>query len=283
KIVGVDLSGREAGSRPVSFIDRCPQCGTPLVQKEEEAAHYCPNQNGCPPQIKGRIEHFISRRAMDINAAGATIDQLFRKELVRNPADLYVLDRATVATLERFGEKSAQNLVGSIEESKKVPFPRVLYALGIRYVGETVARRLAEEFGSLDKLVDADLETLTEVNEIGERIARSVISWFSDPANREMVEQLRARGVQFEMEGKKEPVSTELAGKTFVISGVFAAHSREELQALIERHGGRFSGSISSKTDYVLAGENMGPSKYEKARKLGIPIISEYDFLSMIP
>lgn len=283
KIVGVEKSLRPEGTEPFRFIDHCPQCGTPLVRKEDEAAHYCPNSTGCPPQIKGRIEHFISRRAMDINAAEATIDLLFREGLVRNPADLYRLDQETVATLERFGEKSARNLINSIALSSEVPFPRVLYALGIRYVGETVARRLAEEFGSMDRLMAADMETLTGVDEIGERIALSVRSWFSEPANREMIERLRSEGLRFAMEKTGRPDSAALDGRTFVISGIFEKHSRDELKSLIERHGGRSSGSISSKTDYILAGENMGPSKQEKARKLGIPIISEDEFLSMLP
>jgi len=283
KIVGVEKSRRPEGSEPFRFIDRCPQCGTILVRKKDEAAHYCPNAPGCPPQIKGRIEHFISRRAMDINAAEATIDQLFRKGLVRNPADLYTLDKETVSGLERFGEKSARNLVDSIAESKDVPFPRVLFALGIRYVGETVAGRLAREFGSMDNLMHAPMETLTGVDDIGDRIARSVRSYFSEPVNREMIGRLRAEGLQFEIDKREGHPGRELDGRTFVISGVFAMHSRDELKSLIERHGGRSSGSISSKTDYILAGENMGPSKYEKARKLGIPIISEDDFLSMLP
>jgi DNA ligase (NAD+) len=282
KIVGVSLDLRDPASLPFEFIRACPECGTPLERREEEAAHYCPNASACPPQIKGRIEHFISRRAMDINAAEATIDLLFREGLVRNPADLYRLEFHQVVRLERFAEKSARNLLDSIQASLRVPFPRVLYALGIRYVGETVARKLAEAFLSMDALMQADQESLEAVDEIGERIARSLLDYFADPKNLEMITELRNHGVCFELSGNLEQASQVLEGKTFVISGVFETHSRDELKTLIELHGGKHAGSISRNTDFVLAGENMGPSKYEKARSLGIPILSESEFLAML-
>jgi DNA ligase (NAD+) len=282
KIVGVDTARRDSRSRPFHFISECPECGTPLVRAEDEAAHYCPNRKGCPPQIKGRIEHFISRRAMEINAAEATIDLLYRKGLVNDASDLYALSFHQIAGLERFGEKSAANLLKSIEASKKVAFPRVLYALGIRYVGETVARKLAESFGSLDALMKADRETLEKVDEIGERIADSVIDFFQDASNKQLIERLKNAGLKMEMEATGKEDGNLLTGKTFVISGVFSLYSREELKELILQNGGKNSGSISSKTDYVLAGENMGPSKYQKAQELGIPLISEEQFMSMI-
>lgn len=282
KIVGVDHRRREADSVPFQFITSCPECGTPLVRQEDEAAHYCPNLEGCPPQIKGRIEHFISRKAMEINAAEATIDLLYREGLVKDVADLYALEMASVQELERFGEKSAMNLIKSIQLSKNVPFPRVLYALGIRYVGETVARKLAEAKLNLENLMKAGQEELEEVDEIGERIAQSVRSYFQNERNLELVEKLVAAGLQFEMEAPEEAVSDLLAGKNFVISGVFIHHSRDELKSIIEQHGGKNSASISSKTDFILAGENMGPSKHEKAQKLGVPIISEEDFMEML-
>ncbi len=282
KIVGVAKEKREATSIPFHFITRCPECNTQLVRKEDEAAHYCPNVDGCPPQIKGRIEHFIGRKCMDIHAAEATIDQLFKGGLVKNVADLYNLDYDAILGLERFGDKSARNLIESIEASKQIPFPRVLFALGIRYVGETVAKKLAESFLSLDKLMEADIQTLEEVDEIGERIAESLINYFGDPRNRMMIQNLRDKGLQFEMEAGPAKLSENLSGKSFVISGVFENHSRDELKALIDQHGGKNTGSISKKTDYLVAGANMGPSKYEKAQKLDIPILSEEEFLSML-
>jgi DNA ligase (NAD+) len=282
KIVGVDHGRREAGSVPFRFISACPECGTSLVRREDEAAHYCPNYEGCPPQIKGRIEHFISRKAMEINAAEATIDLLYRKGLVRDVADLYSLGMAPVQNLERFGEKSATNLIESIQLSRQVPFPRVLYALGIRYVGETVARKLAEAFLSLDNLMKAGLEELEDVDEIGEIIAQSLRTYFHDERNVQLIERLKEAGLQFEMEAPAETVSDLLEGKTFVISGVFEHHSREDLKSIIEQHGGKNSTSISARTNYIVAGENMGPSKYEKAQKLGVPIITEEDFMEML-
>lgn len=282
KIVGVATEQRDPGSEPFRFITQCPECGNALVRREDEAAHYCPNTSGCPPQIKGRIEHFISRRAMDINAAEATIDLLFREGLVRNAADLYSLKYEQVVNLERFADRSAQNLLESIETSRQVPFERVLFALGIRYVGETVAKTLAEAFLSLESLMEADQEALEAVDEIGERIAQSVIDFFNEPDNRILIHRLKEAGVQLEVTSRPRTVSQVLEGRSFVISGVFQHHSRDDLKALIEQHGGKNVSSISSKTDYVLAGENMGPSKLEKARKLEIPIITEEDFLAMI-
>ncbi len=282
KIVGVAKEKREPTTTPFHFLSHCPECSTQLVRQEDEAAHYCPNVEGCPPQIKGRIEHFIGRKCMDINAAEATIDQLFKGGLVKNVADLYNLDYAVILGLERFGDKSAQNLIDSIEASKQIPFPRVLFALGIRYVGETVAKKLAEAFLSLEKLMEADIQTLEEVDEIGERIAESVIAYFQDTQNQMMIHQLRDHGLQFEMEAGTLKLSENLSGKSFVISGVFEKYSRDELKVLIDQHGGKNSGSISKKTDYIVAGANMGPSKYQKAQKLNIPILSEDEFLSML-
>jgi DNA ligase (NAD+) len=283
KIVGVDMSRRDPNSIPFRFISTCPECGSDLIRREDEAAHYCPNDTGCPPQIKGRIEHFISRKAMDINAAEATIDLLFREGLVRDASDLYALDFQQIRNLERFGEKSAMNLVKSIESSRQVPFPRLLYALGIRYVGETVASKLAEAFPGMEQLMNADKEQLQEVDEIGERIAQSLRSYFSDEHNRQFIARLKAAGLRMEMEPTSEKISDALAGKSFVISGVFARHSREELKSMIKNHGGKNSGSISARTDYVLAGENMGPSKFQQAKKLEIPVINEEQFLAMLP
>lgn len=282
KIVAVALDKRDPASEPFLFITNCPQCGTALVRNEDEAAHYCPNILACPPQIKGRLEHFISRKAMDINAAEATIDLLFREAQVSNVADLYDLQYEEVLGLDRFAEKSAQNLIDSITASKAVPFPRVLYALGIRYVGETVARKLAEAFGSMDALIAANQEALEDVDEIGERIAQSLIEYFDDPDNMELIRRLQAQGLQFELSGQKELLSASLKNQIFVISGVFEFHSREEYKSLIEAHGGKLSSSISKKTSYILAGKNMGPSKYEKATKLGVTILKENEFLSML-
>jgi DNA ligase (NAD+) len=282
KIVGVDKTQRRAESHPFQFISTCPECGTALRREKNEAAFYCPNSSGCPPQIKGRIEHFISRKAMDINAAEATIDLLFREGLIRDASDLYKLDYHVIKDLERFGEKSAERLLKSIEASRAVPFPRVLFALGIRYVGETVARKLAEAFPSMNALMEADRESLEQVDEIGERIASSLQSYFSEEENRKLIERLESAGLQMSVEPGKETGTNSLAGKTFVISGVFTNHSRDELKGLIEMHGGNHTTSISARTDYILAGENMGPSKYEKAQKLGVPIISEDQFIDML-
>ncbi len=282
KIVGVDKKQRKKDSKAFEFISTCPECGTRLIRAEDEAAHYCPNLSGCPPQIKGRIEHFISRKAMEINAAEATIDLLFREGLVKDASDLYMLTFHQVRDLERFGEKSANNLIESIQSSRQTPFPRVLYALGIRYVGETVARKLAEAFLSMERLMEADRESLEQVDEIGERIAESLLSYFGNEDNQQFIARLKAAGLRMEMEPAREIISKSLAGKTFVISGIFSLHSREELKDIILQHGGKNSTSISARTDYILAGENMGPSKYQKAQKLGIPIITEEQFLAML-
>lgn len=282
KVVGVDKNRRELFSAPFEYIKVCPECGTPLVRSEGEAKHFCPNENACPPQIKGKLEHFISRRAMDINAAEATIDLLFRNNLARRPSDLYRLRHEDLLKLERFADKSVANLIKSIEKSKQVPFQRVLYALGIRYVGETVAKKLAAHFGSIDKIIEAREEELTQAEEIGVIIARSIRDYFEKDDNRTEIEALRQAGLQLEESGKKEKLSNRLDGKIFVISGVFKMHSRDEYKLMIEIHGGKNAGSVSSKTDYLLAGENMGPAKLEQARKLNIAILAEEEFLKMI-
>jgi DNA ligase (NAD+) len=284
KIVGVDKEKRDGDPPVIRFIKHCPECGRELVRLPGEAAHYCPNAYGCPPQIRERIEHFISRKAMNINAAGATIAQLYKEGLVNHPADLYQLKYEDIIGLERFAEKSSRNLVDSIQGSREVPFPRVLYALGIRYVGETVAKKLAQHFRSIHRLREATLEELVEVDEIGERIAGSVISFFDDPRNNEIVEALDRAGLQLEMEEEagEDSGSEKLADQKFVISGKFSDYSRDELKEMVENNGGKNVGSVSSNTSYILAGENMGPEKLKKAETLGIPIISVEDFLEMI-
>lgn len=284
KIVGVNTEARTMMiGEKVRFITRCPECKTPLVRPEGEAAHYCPNDSGCPPQIKGRIEHFVTRKAMNINIGPETVEDLFNVGLVKNIADLYDLRITDLLTLERWAEKSARNLMNSLRESKAVPFERFLYALGIRYVGETVAKRLASSFHSIDRLMEASFEQLVDVDEIGDRIAQSVVAYFSDAENRQIVERLRAQGLQMEVsEEVLANRSERLKGLTFVISGTFTQHSRDEYKALIEQHGGKNTGSVSGKTSYILAGENMGPAKLEKAAKLGVRIIREDEFLKMI-
>jgi len=283
KIVGVDKDSRRADSSEIEFIKYCPECNTELIRIEGEAKHYCPNETGCPPQIKGRIEHFISRKAMNINAAEATVEALVDKGLINDSADLYTLTKEDILTLERFAEKSATNLVESIEESKKTPFYKLLFALGIRYVGETVAKTLANEFKSLDAIKNANVDELISVNEIGERIASSITDYFKNEKNIYLIEKLKEAGVQLE---SNEPIvnvaSNKLNGQTFVISGTFEKHSRDELKDLIEKHGGKNTGSISAKTNFLLAGENIGPSKLEKVKKLKIPVINEDDFIKMI-
>jgi DNA ligase (NAD+) len=283
KIVGVDIDQRPIIAMPVQFVKRCPECGTPLVRYEGEAAWYCPNDGGCPPQIKGRIEHFIARKAMNIDSLGPeTVDEYYRRGLIRNVADLYDID---VQQINGDGSrtKSAQKIVNGIERSKEVPFERVVFALGIRFVGETSARLLARHFKSMDALMQAGLEDLQEVEGIGEVMARSIIAYFHDAHNREIVERLRGYGLQFALsEAQTAAQSDRLAGQSVVISGVFAHHSRDEYKLLIEQHGGKNVGSISGKTSFILAGENMGPSKLEKARKLGVRIVSEDEFLEMV-
>ena len=284
KIVGVNTEARTAGlGEKVRFIQRCPECGTPLVRPEGEAAHYCPNDVGCAPQIKGRIEHFVTRKAMNINIGPETIEDLYEAGLVRDSADLYTLRVADLLRLERWAEKSAQNLMESLAVSKQVPFERVLYALGIRYVGETVAKRLAGSFHSMEALEQASFESLVAVDEIGERIAQSVRAYFADARNQAIVKRLKEQGLQMSLaEERLANRSDKLKGLTIVISGTFSKHSRDEYKAMIEQHGGKNSGSVSGKTNYILAGDNMGPAKLEKAAKLGVKIIHEEEFLSML-
>lgn len=283
KIVGVDIDKRPEDAKPVKFIDKCPECGTPLVRYEGEAAHYCPNDTGCPPQIKGRIEHFIARRAMNIDSLGPeTIDEYYRRGLVHNIADLYTIK---VQDINGSGnrERSARKIVDGIAASKQVPFERVVFALGIRFVGETSARLLARHFKTMDALQNASMQQLMEVEGVGEVIAKSVIAYFHNPVNQDIVERLRSYGLQMQLsEEQINGASDKLAGKSIVISGVFAKHSRDEYKALIEQHGGKNVGSISGKTSFILAGDNMGPSKLQKAEKLGIPLVNEDDFLDMI-
>ncbi|MDR1380302.1 MAG: NAD-dependent DNA ligase LigA [Tannerella sp.] len=284
KIVGVNRDARSMlMGEKVTFIARCPECGTALVREKGEAGQYCPNIWGCAPQIKGKIEHFVTRRAMNINIGRETVEDLYNAGYVHNTADLYALKFADLMRLERWAEKSAQNLLDSLEESKKAPFERVLYALGIRYVGETVAKRLAYSLLSIDNIAKASPEELTDVDEIGLRIAQSVAGYFADERNRTLVNRLKEYGLQMEASAKVQTLRTDrLGGRTIVISGTFARHSRDEYKLMIERHGGKNGSSISGKTDCVLAGDNMGPAKREKAGRLGIKIMSETEFLKLI-
>ncbi len=298
KIVGVNLSLRPATAQVFQFITQCPECGTPLIRSEGEAAHYCPNESGCPPQIKGKMVHFIARKAMNIDGLGEeTIDLLWENGLVKNVADLYDLTYASVLGLSKttlneasgeertvsLREKSAENLITGIEHSKSVPFERLLFALGIRFVGETVAKKLARHFKNVDAIAQADFESLVAVDEIGDRIAESIQQWFADPNNQQIIEKLKSSGLQLHLDERDvQKIDNKLLGKSFVVSGVFSKFSRDAIKESIEKFGGKNVGSISSKTDYVLAGENMGPAKLEKASELGIPIISEDDFIVMI-
>ncbi|KAF2517527.1 NAD-dependent DNA ligase LigA [Flavobacterium salilacus subsp. salilacus] len=284
KIIQVDFEKRHADSVPTQYITHCPECDTELIRKEGEAQHYCPNFYGCPPQIVGRIQHYISRKAMDIEGLGGeTVTLLYNSGLIENYADLYELKKEQVIPLERMAEKSAENLINGIEKSKEIPFERVLYALGIRYVGETVAKKLAKHYKSIDNLANASLIDLILVDEIGERIAQSVVDFFYNEKNRLLIERLKGYGIQLEMqESENTSVSDKLASNTFVVSGVFEKFSRDELKKAIEDNGGKVGSSISSKTNYVVAGANMGPAKLEKAQKLGVAIISEDDFIEMI-
>lgn len=283
KIVGVDVDRRPIDAEPVKFIDKCPECGTPLVRYEGEAAHYCPNDTGCPPQIKGRIEHFIARRAMNIDSLGPeTVDEYYRRGLVHNIADLYTIK---VQDINGSGnrERSARKIVDGIAASRQVPFERVVFALGIRFVGETSARLLARHFKTMDALQNASMQELMEVEGVGEVIAKSVIAYFHNPVNQDIVERLRSYGLQMQLSEEQISGATDkLAGKSIVISGVFAKHSRDEYKALIEQNGGKNVGSISGKTSFILAGDNMGPSKLQKAEKLGIPLVNEEQFIEMI-
>lgn len=284
KIIAVDLSKRPLGLRPTQYIAHCPECYTPLIRKEGEAQHFCPNETGCPPQITGRIQHFISRKAMDIEGLGGeTVELLFKEGLITNYADLYTLTEAQIVPLERMAQKSAENLVQGVEASKAIPFERVLFALGIRYVGETVAKKLAKAYINIEALMSATEEELVAVDEIGERIAQSVVQFFENSENREIVDRLRSYGLQFAiLEEQLQGQSDKLKGKTFVVSGVFETLERHELKKLIEDNGGKVSSSISSKTSFLVAGDKMGPSKRVKAENLGVPIISELDFLEMV-
>ena len=284
KIIQVDFEKRPADSEPTVYITHCPECFTELERKEGEAQHYCPNFYGCPPQIIGRVQHYISRKAMDIEGLGGeTVALLYNSGLIENYADLYELKKEQVTPLERMADKSAQNLVDGIEKSKEVPFERVLYALGIRYVGETVAKKLAKHYKSIDNLAQASLMDLILVDEIGDRIAQSVVGFFENEENRKIVERLKGYGVQLESNAVEvAPASDLLAGKTLVVSGVFTKFSRDELKNEIEANGGKVGSSISKKTDYVVAGDNMGPSKLEKATQLGVKIISEDEFLELL-
>lgn len=300
KVIGVDMDKRSDNPVKVEFIRECPECLTPLVRRENEAAWTCPNDAGCPPQIKGKLQHFIGRRAMDIDSLGeGKIEMLYDKGLVKNVADLYDLKYNDLFGLEKifppeeeggkpkkisFREKTVENILKGIERSRSTPFERVLFALGIRFVGETVAKKLARHFGDIDSLQTATLEELMAVEEIGERIAESVMRYFLDPASQDILRRLSSHGLRFS--GEKKPMGDgtgALAGKSIVVSGVFSRFSRDELKYLIERHGGKNASSVSSKTDYLLAGEDMGPAKKQKAQELGVKIISEEEFLAMIP
>lgn len=283
KITGVDTEARFLLGEKVAFAKKCPDCNTALVRDEGEAVYYCPNHADCPPQVKGRIEHFVARKAMDITIGPENIGLLYDKGLIHNAADLYKLTLGDLINLERWAETSARNLLESIEESKKTPYARVLFALGIRYVGETVARKLTESFPQIELLTKATPKELTAVNEIGDRIAQSVVNYFRSPKAMDFVRHLQMHELQFALSKEELSLKTDkLAGKTIVISGTFTYHSRDEYKAIIARHGGKNSGSVSKKTNYILAGDNMGATKLEKAKKLGIKLIGESDFLKMI-
>lgn len=284
KITGVDVSQREPGAEPVRFVSHCPACGTPLVRVEGEAAWQCPNKFGCPPQLAGRVEHFVGRKMMNIEGIGEeTVEQLFHNRLIRNIADLYDLTTDKLLKLDGFGPRSAERVMEGLEASKSVPFDRVVYALSIPFVGDTVAKKVAKAFPDIDTLMNATCEQLAATKDIGPRIAENVVEYFANPINRDIIERLRNAGLQMSMPVESTEGRTDLLeGKSFVISGTFSRHSRDEYKELIERNGGKNVGSISKKTDYLLAGENMGPAKREKAQTLGIPVIDENQFLAMI-
>lgn len=284
KITGVDASKRHLMFEPVRFIENCPECGTALVRNEGEAAHYCPNEDGCPPQIKGKIEHFVSRKAMDIDGIGEeTVELLYSQNLIKNIAGLYELKKDQLENLDRMAEKSAQRILDGLEASKKVPFERVLFALGIRFVGETVAKTLVKKLHTLENIQQQTRDQLTEIDEIGGRIAESVVDWFSKPEHLELIEKLKQHGLQFKIDEEQLVGRTDkLAGLNIVISGTFEKNSRDELKKMIEMNGGKNIGSISKNTSYLLAGNNIGPSKLEKVTKLGIPMISEDEFLRIL-
>ncbi len=282
KIVDVNLALRQDDAQVVQFIENCPECNTPLERNEGEAQHFCPNEVGCPPQIKGKMEHFISRKAMNIDGIGSeTIELLYEQGLAKNAADLYDLQYEDLIKLERMADKSVRNLLAGIETSKSVPYERVLFALGIRFVGETVAKKLAHALKNLDALLSATFDELVAIEEIGDKIAQSILAHFSKLEHLELLARLQAAGLQFEVE-QKETVGDALVGASIVVSGVFERMSRDELKALIEAHGGKNVGSISAKTTYVVAGENMGPAKLEKAQKLGVQILTEQEFYDLI-
>ena len=284
KITGVDLDSRLLVGDKVQFVKNCPECGIPLIRVEGEAAHYCPNTTNCPPQLKGKIEHFVSREAMNIDSLGPeTIEMLFALGLLKDVADLYTIDPSDLMFLPRMGVKSAENIVSGIASSLAVPFERVLFALGIRFVGVTVAKRLARAFHNIDALMSATMEHLTEVDEIGERIATAVLQFFAVESNRNLVERLRTAGVKFVIDDEVLQGRTQLLkGQSIVISGVFSLHSRDEYKDMIEKNGGKNVGSVSKSTSFILAGENMGPSKLEKAQKLGVRLVDENEFLNML-
>ena len=283
KITAVEPAKRSADARPIAFIRTCPECGAPLVRTEGEAAWRCPNESGCPPQQKGKIEHFVSRKAMNIDGLGAeTIDLFYEKGWLRNIADIYDLRREEIAALPGFGDKSAERLMSGLEESKQVPWSRVLFAMGIRFVGETTAKKLAKAYPSIDLLRAASQEELTQVEDVGEEIAKAIVAHLSNAENLNVIERLRAAGLQMETNETQERLSDSLDGKSIVVSGVFRLHSRDEYKTMIEAHGGKNVSSVSAKTSFILAGENMGPAKLEKASKLGVQILSEDEFLAMI-
>ena len=283
KITAVEPAKRSADARPIAFIRTCPECGATLVRTEGEAAWRCPNESGCPPQQKGKIEHFVSRKAMNIDGLGAeTIDLFYEKGWLRNIADIYDLRREEIAALPGFGDKSAERLMSGLEESKQVPWSRVLFAMGIRFVGETTAKKLAKAYPSIDLLRAASQEELTQVEDVGEEIAKAIVAHLSNAENLSVIERLRAAGLQMETNETQERLSDSLDGKSIVVSGVFRLHSRDEYKTMIEAHGGKNVSSVSAKTSFILAGENMGPVKLEKAGKLGVQILSEEEFLAMI-
>ncbi|MDP4290294.1 MAG: NAD-dependent DNA ligase LigA [Bacteroidota bacterium] len=296
KIVGVALEKREALMQPVTFPERCPECQSSLQRKEGESAHYCPNEKGCPPQIKGKLEHFISRKAMNIDSLGeGKIEMLYDNQLVNSPADLYGLKEEHILGLEKsfrngdgktkklsFKSKTVENILNGLAKSKNVPFERVLFALGIRYVGETVAKKLARHFSNIENIRTATYDELVNAEEIGDKIAESILAWFSDSDNLIMIEKLWQAGLQFENNATNEPVSDLLKGKSIVVSGVFSIYTRQQIENMVEEHGAKLAGSVSKKTDFIVAGENMGPSKLQKAQELGIPIINEKEFLEKL-
>ena len=296
KIVGVATEKRDSFMQPVTFPELCPECQTPLQRKEGESAHYCPNEKGCPPQIKGKLEHFISRKAMNIDSLGeGKIEILFDNKLVNSPADLYSLSKDKILGLEKiirtednktkklsFQAKTVDNILNGLAKSKDVPFERILFAVGIRYVGETVAKKLARHFKTIDNIKLATYDELVTAEEIGDKIAESILAWFSDPYNLELIEKLRASGLQFENPTTEAPVSDILKGKSIVVSGVFSSFTRQQIEGMVEEHGAKLVSSVSKKTDFIVAGENMGPSKLQKAQELSIRIISEKEFLEMV-